>query len=319
MKENNKIIIAQANALTQSRYDFNVIEKRCLYQIIREVRRLYIDSNTGQRDLFDNMCLTLTPTMLEGLGDKKQQVYDSLVRLRKRDVEIDTKEVWMNTGYITMAKHDKQTDNYIVEVSKEIIPYLVALAGNHTQYDLTVAITLKSVYSQRFYEYCCQYKNRNSKKFFLYVENMRKMMMLEKKYPNGSDFKRYVLDVAQRELKDLYDKGQCDLWFSYEEDKDTKEKKKVIMYWFFVHTKEDENRQVDYQSVSECLIRISNILNTFFPRDKKYIKRVIQEVQLRPDIAMELVEKLDKKVFNYDRKDIPPIIRYALNEDYGIK
>ena len=67
MKENNKIIIAQANALTQSRYDFNVIEKRCLYQIIREVRRLYIDSNTGQRDLFDNMCLTLTPTMLEGL------------------------------------------------------------------------------------------------------------------------------------------------------------------------------------------------------------------------------------------------------------
>ena len=218
-----------------------------------------------------------------------------------------------------MAKHDKQTDNYIVEVSKEIIPYLVALAGNHTQYDLTVAITLKSVYSQRFYEYCCQYKNRNSKKFFLYVENMRKMMMLEKKYPNGSDFKRYVLDVAQRELKDLYDKGQCDLWFSYEEDKDTKEKKKVIMYWFFVHTKEDENRQVDYQSVSECLIRISNILNTFFPRDKKYIKRVIQEVQLRLDIAMELVEKLDKKVFNYDRKDIPPIIRYALNEDYGIK
>ena len=71
MKENNKIIIAQANALTQSRDDFNVIEKRFPYQIISELRRFYIDSNTGQRDLFDNMCITLTPTLLDGLVDQK--------------------------------------------------------------------------------------------------------------------------------------------------------------------------------------------------------------------------------------------------------
>ena len=88
-EERKQVVLAQANALTQSRYDFNVIEKRCLYQIIREVRRQFIDTNTGQRDLFDNMRITLTPQMLEGLGDKKKQVYDSLVRLRKRDVEID--------------------------------------------------------------------------------------------------------------------------------------------------------------------------------------------------------------------------------------
>ena len=42
--ENKPIMLAQANALTQARYDFNPIEKRCLYQIIREVRRLFIDS-----------------------------------------------------------------------------------------------------------------------------------------------------------------------------------------------------------------------------------------------------------------------------------
>ena len=36
--ENKPIMLAQANALTQARYDFNPIEKRCLYQIIREVR-----------------------------------------------------------------------------------------------------------------------------------------------------------------------------------------------------------------------------------------------------------------------------------------
>lgn len=142
-------------------------------------------------------------------------------------------------------------------------------------------------------------------------------MMLEDKYPNGNNFKQKVIDVAQKEIKELYDKGQCELWFEYAV-KDTN-KRKVLSYFFFVHTKEDEQRKVDYQSVNTCLQRISSILSVFFPRDKKYIKRVIQEVQLRPDIAIELVEKLDKKVMDYDKKEIPPIIRYVLNTDYGIK
>ena len=316
-EERNQIMLAQANALTQSRYDFNVIEKRCLYQIIKEVRRLFIDTHTGQKDLFDNMRLTLTPAMLENLGGKKKEVYDSLVRLRKRDVEIDTEDVWMNTGYVTMVKHNKKQDLYEVEVSSEIMPYLVALATEFTTYDLTVAISLKSTYSQRFYEYCSQYKNRANKTFFFTVEKLREMMMLEDKYPNGNNFKQKVIDVAQKEIKELYDKGQCELWFEYAV-KDTN-KRKVLSYFFFVHTKEDEQRKVDYQSVNTCLQRISSILSVFFPRDKKYIKRVIQEVQLRPDIAIELVEKLDKKVMDYDKKEIPPIIRYVLNTDYGIK
>jgi len=319
MKEEKQaqIMLAQANALTQSRYDFNVIEKRCLYQIIREVRHLFIDTHTGQKDLFDNMRVTLTPQTLEALGDKKKDVYNSLVRLRKRDVEIDTEDIWMNTGYVTMVKHDKKKDLYIVEVSSEIMPYLVALAENFTTYDLTVAISLKSSYSQRFYEYCSQYKNRPNKTFFFSVEQLRQMMMLEDKYQNGSDFKKNVLDVAQKEIKDLYDKGQCELWFEYAV-KET-DRRKILSYFFFVHTKEEEGQKIDYQEVTACLQRISSILSTFFPRDKKFVKRVVQEVQLHPDIAFEMLSKLDKKVLDYDKKEIPPIIRFVLREDYGIK
>ncbi|KAA6307231.1 hypothetical protein EZS27_041100, partial [termite gut metagenome] len=44
----------------------------------------------------------------------------------------------------------------------------------------------------------------------------RKMMMLEDKYKNANDLKKAVLDVAQKELKEAFDKGQCDLWFAYE-------------------------------------------------------------------------------------------------------
>ena len=317
--ENKPIMLAQANALTQARYDFNPIEKRCLYQIIREVRRLFIDSNTGQRDLFNNMRVKLTPDLLAECSDKSNiaKVYESLKRLRKRDVEIDNEDVWMNTGYVTMVKHDKRANIYEVEVSSEIMPYLVALAENFTSSDLTVAISLKSAYSQRFYEYCCQFKNRTNKTFFFSVDDLKKMMMLEDKkgYDNSSNFKTKVLDVAQKELKEAYDNGQSDLYFDYQV-KD-KQGRKILSWFFFIHTK-DEEQKTDYKTVGECIRQIHNILTTFFPRDSKYIKRVIAAVNLRPDIAMELTEKMQKKVNDYSRKEIAPIIRYVLREDYNI-
>ena len=40
--------------------------------------------------------------------------------------------------------------------------------------------------------------------------------------------------------------------------------------------------------------------------------------QFRRYIAMELTEKMQKKVNDYSRKEIAPIIRYVLREDYNI-
>lgn len=45
--ENRPVKIAQANQLSMARYDFSVIEKRCLYFVIKEVRKLFIDSKKG--------------------------------------------------------------------------------------------------------------------------------------------------------------------------------------------------------------------------------------------------------------------------------
>lgn len=317
MEENKQIMLAQDNVLTQSKQNFRVIEKRCLYKIIHEVRKQYIDTNRGQKDLFGDMNLEIKPSELAQLGDETKDVYSALRSLRKKDIEIETEDTWVSTSWIIQAKHDKKRDMYSVKVSGDIMPYLVELAANFTTYDLTVAISLKSTYSQRFYEFCSQYKNRENKTFFHSVEKLREMLMLEDKYTLTADFRRNVLEVAQKELKEAYDNGQCDLWFEYAV-KDT-DKRRILSYFFFVHTREDENRTTDYQTVEACIVRITSILTTFFPRDKKFIKRVQTEIRLRPDIAMELVDKLDKKVLDYDRKDIPPIIRFVLNQDYGIK
>ena len=42
------------------------------------------------------------------------------------------------------------------------------------------------------------------------------MFMLAKKYKRGCDFKRRVLEDPQKELRELYNAGQCDLYFEFE-------------------------------------------------------------------------------------------------------
>ncbi|OAV76252.1 DNA replication protein [Bacteroidales bacterium Barb7] len=317
-KDYKPVLLAQSNILTQARYDFNVIEKRCLYQVINEVRKRFVDSNTGQRDLFDNLHVMVTEEMLEKCSDGTHLkiVCDSLKRLRKRDIEIEDEDTWVNTGFITVIEYRKKEKLFDVEVSSKILPHIVALAANFTSYDLTVAIALKSTYTQRFYEFCCQYRKLAKRTFYFSLEKLRTMMMLDEKYSNVANFKKRVLDLAQSELKNAFDKEQCDLWFDYR-PKETKGRK-VLSWAFTIHIKGEENT-TDYQTAADALKQVNNILSQFFPRDKKFIARAVKAIQLRPDTAVEIAAKLQKKVFDYPAKDIPPIIRYVMKEDFDIK
>jgi plasmid replication initiation protein len=317
-EERAPILLAQANALTQAKYDFSVIEKRCLYQIIRQVRSQFIENDTGQRDLFDNLIVKISPEMLAECSDSSNitKVYQSLIKLNDRKIEVDNDNEWFVTQYINYAKHNKKANVYEVEVSRLIMPYLVQLAGSFTSYDLTVALSLQSQYSQRFYEFCCQYKNRPNKTFFLDVDRLREMLMLEDKYPNIAHLRIRVIDVAQKELKEAFDKGASDLWFDYRV-KDT-QGRKILSFFFEIYTKENLS-SVDYNNAMQVISRIRDLIAPFFPRDTKFVSRVITAVQLNPSIGKDLLEKITIKINDYSRKDIPPVIRFILREDYGIK
>ena len=161
----NEIILCQSNMLTESRYSFSRIEKKCIYLVINKVRQDYVEG-TMQKDLFDNMRVEINSSDLALIAgeDNTKHAKDALRALRHRDIEMEDEEGnWLNTGFITMAKYTAKTNTFLVEVSSEIMPHLVELARKFTAYNLTVAMTLKGKYSQRFYELCCQYRNRIEK------------------------------------------------------------------------------------------------------------------------------------------------------------
>lgn len=322
MKE-DKIILAQDNKLTLSRQSFTTIEKRCLYFIIKEVRRLYVDRDLEEyektyKDLFSDMYLSLKPSQLQVLGDETKDVYNALRKLRNREIEIENENQWMITAWILQAKHDKKSNMYEVQVSKDILPYLVELATEFTEYSLTVAITLKSTYSQRFYEICCMYRNKG--KFFLDIDKIRYILKIEdkKSYQNIAIIKRDILDVAQKELETVFNEGQSDLYFTYRvKDKNGR---KILSYWFDIHTRQtEEQKRLDFGTTQAQIRRIMDICSTFIKRDKKYLTRIEKELMINPSNAAKVLEKLIAKVEEYPKKEIPAIIRYVLREDFGMR
>ena len=319
MKKEKDIQLAQSNALTSSRYDFSKIEKNVIYNIIRKVRHDYVEGSM-QRDLFDNMYVHLTSADLAQITDEQHtnEARAALRSLRHKDIEIeDAAGNWLNVGFINYAKFNAKTKVYEVEVSKEIMPHLVELASCFTEYSLTVAISLKSKYSQRFYEWAHQYLGKKDMTFFLEQSDLREMLKLEDKYTQNQDFKRKVLDVAIHELKEAYDDDQCDLYLEYAQEGKGKE----VRYNFKIHTKDEDARQkVLFDETRPLSLYIHKRCLEIFKRDPKFVQRIVQHLDFNPGKVQDVYKKLLKLDKNgYKGSDLAKILRWTLGEDFQIK
>lgn len=312
--ENKNELLRQANVLTESRYDFNPIEKRCLYKIIQKVRRDYVE---GERTIFDNLHVKIPAKDLDEVIDKKHRrlIKEALINLRHRDITMEKPdESWFNCGFINWTEHDAKTNIYDVEVCSKIMPFLVELAREYTEYSLTVAISLKSKWSQRFYELCCQY--RNIGKFGKTIEQLRKMFTLEDKYPNLPDFKSFVINKAQKELKSAYEASQCDLWFEYVQEG----RGASAHFEFFIHTKERDARQKEiWADLSKQIKYINTTLRLHFKKDPKYCDRVIKALNLDPDNIRPVFDKITKLEKDFKGAEFAKICRYILREDFNMQ
>lgn len=311
--KDKEITLAQANALTQARYNFTVVEKRAVYQIIKEVRHQFIERPDGQRDLFNDLVIRMKTSDLQGNDTALRDVYASLKNLRRKSIWIEDKESVLEVGYINYFEHKKKEPHLEVQVSHKILPYLVELAEQFTTYSLTVAISLKTKYSQRFYEYCSQFKNIGF--FYVSIDDLREKMLLGDSYPRYALLKSKIIEPAYKELKSLYESGQCDLCFNYSEDKVGRT---VFGLRIVVVTKEKHEEQL---KVEDCLYYVKQWLNSWFltskkPKNKAWVDDVIKQLQRNPDLIPKLYSRLKKLQEKEQSSNYAPLARHIIEEDY---
>lgn len=318
--EKKKELISQSNDITNAMSPLDLVQKRCFYLIVQQVRKKYIETDQPTKK-YENMIINMTSDTLARARDEKHvtQAFESLAKLRDAYFKIVTKDFKLVVGIINYAKYIEETKTYEVEVSKEILPYLVDLSKRYTTYNLCVSISLRHVSSQRFYEFCNQYRGEAGQRFFLNVDDLRKMLMIEDKYAKDAEMRKYVFDVAQKELKDLYDKGECDLWFEYRPDEGTKVGKRYTRYWFDIHTKESDRNQAEtIKQTQQQALYIYKLALSIFKRDKKFCQRIYNAMNISPDKVQEIFDKATRLQKDYKGADLAKIFRYVLNNDFGI-
>lgn len=313
--------IAQDNRLTSARYELSLLEKRIMYFIIKEVRNQFVIQTDGQKDLFNDLIVKIKAKNLldSSGGNTARDIKKALKQLRLRSFEYnngldenDPDHKWFEVGFINYGDWEK--GNVEVQLSKKILPFLVELTKSFTEYSLTVAISLKSKWSQRMYEICSQWKNSGGVN--LPVKELRRMFALEDKYQKYFGFKTKVIDVAHKELKELYMAGQCDLYFEYSELKEGRSVDTLRLK--IIST--DSNKYVE-ASVEDTLYFIRTECKRIFetdtkPKNKNFIDNVMQNLILEPPLLKHCYEKLNYTLKNKPKEDHQKYLRAVFKKEY---
>ncbi len=305
-------MLVQSNTITQSRYEFTKIEKRIIYKIIKEIRKKYVTGEL-QSNLFNELVVLLTFKDLQEVSENTQLVYKSIRTLKTRSYEFDNDKEWLILGIINKARHVKAKGTWEITVDREMVEQFVELAKNYTEYSLTVAMSLRSEYSQRLYEYCSQF--RSSGGFRMKIQDMKEKMRLTKKYDRYASFKKYVIDVAHKELKELYKQEQCDLYFEYSEEKNGRS---VETLRFKIISKDSKETKM---SLEDLVYSIRNDLNNIFdvikmPKNQDFVNKTMTELVLNPDKLNHCFGKLSFVKSNLPKEEWQRYMRFVINDEY---
>jgi len=199
---NNKDLI-QSYIITTAKYDFSVPEKRIIYRIIESLQHLVQGKELNkQYKISDNLFgdYRFEMPISAFLKDKETKNYKEIKRafisLRNKIIEYEDENSWRPIGVIEKPKIDKYNSIVTFELDHLVYNALLDFSKGYRKYELTTAMQFESVYAMRFYELMS-----NQKSPITYnIDNLKEMFQIQNKYERVNDFKKYVLDIAIREL-----------------------------------------------------------------------------------------------------------------------
>lgn len=265
--------IRWSNSIVNSPVVYGLIERRTLYFITGEVKHKYAEKNLGVPENWKDLYFHLTDEDLGLIGGQKNipRTYDALSKLGEKFLPVSFKNekgelITGKVHWVDSFFYNTVTGLYDVRVSPEIMPYLIDISKSFTTFDLGTAMLLRSKYSQKMYELCSQfcgdfrfiekgekdtgnvYKKRvipidmpNFRRIFN-LDEVRdprtKKVVTPATYTSFKEIRENILEVAQKELYELYDCHQANLWFDYLPGPKKGRGGKVSSVIIFIYTKE---------------------------------------------------------------------------------
>ncbi len=320
---------AQNNLLTKSGFSDNltVVQKKVLNYFI------YKYQNQKEEDLFGNAYFNVTTQELVncGCGSNTNAIMKSLKDLMENTtMYIQFGENWTMYNIFSSFQGAVNKNNITVRFTPEMTALInkVGVSRNYTMLSIKAINTIKRYASMRMYEFCCQYKNMDADHVTITDDQLRMMLNCKDKYPNPREFKRAVLQTAEKELRELAQEGKIDLYFSFSETKKEKANwaydTKRVLEWSFVihkaysyaagfipHEKKEDQVTNALKTIADILFRYDDVSQ----EEKMRYSRFCQS--LSADILVSLVQELQFMImFSPDKS------KEAINtilQKYGFK
>ena len=138
-------------------------------------------------------------------GKNYADVKATLKKLSDRSMWLDDGNGEVLVRWLAKVRTNKKSGKALVELDRDLAPFLFDLGQKFTQYQLYNILAMKSSFSVRIYELMKSYAFQKTKTFEL--NELKRLLMVDtvKSYVNFNLFKTKVLDKAQEEINELTD------------------------------------------------------------------------------------------------------------------
>lgn len=304
IKDEKNKDVKQSYMLTSARYDFSVYEKRILYRLVELAQMELVGKPLKEwngirleTNLLGDKEITLpVRSILANEEDKNYSLAKKAFKdMAKRTIEKTEANVWYLDHMLERVKVDLGTGIAKFRVSPNVWNIILDFTRGYKKYELKTTMSFKSVYSMRFYELL----SGQRKPIRIYLEKLRNMFCLEKKFKSIADLERYVLIPAKKEL-DEHSPYSFE-WERMVVDSRGRNGKKVVGYTFtpkFIQ----KNRDPELER-KELQAKISNITGRYGMLSKEVSDYLIYNL----DMTKEEINA-NKNLFLIAQESLPNLI-----------
>lgn len=195
----DKKYIKQHNAIIEARYDISAMEKNIIYMLLAQLK----DDDPPEKAYYDIDFLELEQRLDQTISIKSLVKAAEALVFRVYTIQKEDGEV-LYTSLISSVQNLPKHNMIQVGVSSMAKPYLLALKNNYTEFQLDMALRLKSKYAKRMYEMLSQHMEKGAME--ISVEDLKYRLALKdpktgkELYEPWSMFEEHVLTVPQEEL-----------------------------------------------------------------------------------------------------------------------
>lgn len=187
-------LIVKSNDLIEASYRLNLNEQRLILFMMSKIKKEDVEFRTCRISVKE-----FAETYNLNLKNTYREIKQTTKTLTEKSMTIKDKNNQLNYIHISWLASASYIDGILeLEFSDKLSPYLLELRDNFSKYMLGEFVTFTGVYTIRLYQMFKQYLNIGYRYYTL--EEFRRILQLEKKYPKYSNLKIKVINSALDEI-----------------------------------------------------------------------------------------------------------------------